>query len=94
MRSPSWSKASHATRLRREGSPALTLSAAEREQSSRAAAAIAPFTKQLFAESAPELSSAIQARYPQDRATYFEPGQLRGVFWLKLRYATNRAPLG
>lgn len=33
---------------------------------------------------APELSSAIQARYPQDRATGFEPGQLRGVFWAEV----------
>lgn len=30
----------------------------------------------------PPVAEAIQARYPEDRATGFETGDLRGVFWL------------
>lgn len=33
---------------------------------------------------APELLEALKANYPQDQATGFSPGQLRGVFWAEI----------
>lgn len=32
----------------------------------------------------PEVRSALAARYPQDRATGFRPGDLRGYFWVEV----------
>lgn len=38
---------------------------------------------------APELAKKIKERYPDDQATGFEPGQLRGVFWAEVLLARN-----
>jgi hypothetical protein len=32
---------------------------------------------------APEISAALESQYPQDRATGFREGDLRGVFWVE-----------
>ena len=38
---------------------------------------------------APEVSSAIRAAYPNDQATGFDEGDLRGVFWVELDHVAS-----
>ena len=40
------------------------------------------------AEVAPEVQAAIAERYPDDRATGYRAGELRGVIWAELRPRT------
>ena len=43
---------------------------------------------------APQLAAAIDARYPDDQATGFAEGELRGIFWAEFPAATPAASAG
>jgi len=43
---------------------------------------------------APQLAEAIKARYPEDRATGFAEGELRGIFWAEFPQAPPAAATG